>query len=133
MVPYNPLSFCDCRFSGDLMATATARFDAQRATAPDRRYDHYFFSFIAAMMLVVVVAGFGPSYYFAGVFRSPLPSTIIHVRGAVFSGWMLLLIAQTLRQRRGSRAHKRMQRGPSTLFGNYSGTFSPKNLSTLST
>ncbi|HKR83751.1 MAG TPA: hypothetical protein VJS37_06215, partial [Terriglobales bacterium] len=62
---------------------------------PGRRYDHYFFSFIAIMMLALVVAGFGPSYYFRGAFQAPLPSTIIHVHGAVFSSWMLLLIAQT--------------------------------------
>jgi hypothetical protein len=78
------------------MATATAPIHVKQAAAlPGRRYDHYFFSSIAGLMLVLVVAGFGPSYYFAGVFRSPLPSTIIHIHGAVFSCWMLLLIAQT--------------------------------------
>jgi hypothetical protein len=79
-----------------MMATSTAPINGtQAAVLPGRRYDHYFFSSIAALMLGLVVAGFGPSYYFAGVFRSPLPSTIIHVHGAVFSCWMLLLIVQT--------------------------------------
>jgi hypothetical protein len=62
---------------------------------PGRRYDHYFFSLIAALMLAVILLGFGPTYYFAGVFKAPLPSKIIHVHGAVFTCWILLLIAQT--------------------------------------
>lgn len=78
------------------MATATAPINARQVAAiPGRRYDHYFFSALAAMMLVLVIAGFGPTYYFAGVFRSPLPNTIIHIHAAVFSCWILLLIAQT--------------------------------------
>lgn len=56
-----------------------------------RRYDHPFFSAMAVLILATVLAGFAPSYYFAGIFRAPLPSTIIHVHGAVFSCWILLL------------------------------------------
>lgn len=59
-----------------------------------RRFEHYFFSGSAWMMLAAVVIGFGPTYYFAGVFNAPLPSRIIHVHGALFSCWILLLIAQ---------------------------------------
>jgi len=80
------------------MATATTSLKSATrpaATMPGRRYDHYFFASIAALMLAAVVLGFGPSYYFAGAFKAPLPSTIIHVHSAVFSCWMLLLIAQT--------------------------------------
>jgi len=80
------------------MATA-AKPIASRATfastLPGRRYDHYFFGSIAVLMLAAVILGFGPSYYFAGMVEAPLPSTIIHVHGAVFSCWMLLFIAQT--------------------------------------
>ena len=61
---------------------------------PGRRFDHYFFSGTAWMMLVAVLVGFGPTYYLAGVFNAPLPSRIIHVHGALFSCWMLMLIAQ---------------------------------------
>jgi hypothetical protein len=80
------------------MATGTTSLKSvpkSTVTLPGRRYDHYFFSSVAALMLAAVVLGFGPSYYFAGVFNAPLPSTIIHVHGAVFTCWMLLLIAQT--------------------------------------
>lgn len=62
---------------------------------PGRRYDHWFFSITAWLMLATVFLGFAHSYYLAGVFRAPLPSFIIHVHGAVFSSWILLLIVQT--------------------------------------
>jgi len=79
------------------MATLASR--PERAsiatTLPGRRYDHIFFSGLAALLLITVVAGFGPTYYFAGLYRAPLPSTIIHIHGAVFSCWILLLITQT--------------------------------------
>ncbi|HVN22247.1 MAG TPA: hypothetical protein VMU05_25900 [Dongiaceae bacterium] len=64
------------------------------AAVPGRRFDHYFFSFTAWLMLASVLLGFGPTYYFAGLFRAPLPSPMIHVHGAVFSCWILLLITQ---------------------------------------
>jgi hypothetical protein len=63
-------------------------------TWPGRRFDHYFFSGTAWLILATVIVGFGPTYYLAGVFNAPLPSRIIHVHGALFSCWMLLLVAQ---------------------------------------
>jgi FtsH-binding integral membrane protein len=50
---------------------------------------------MALLMLVSVFVGFAPTYYLAGIFRAPLPSLIIHVHGAAFSCWILLLIMQT--------------------------------------
>jgi len=46
---------------------------------PGRRYDHYFFSGMALLMLATVFEGFARTYYLAGVFHAPLPSLIIHV------------------------------------------------------
>lgn len=66
-----------------------------RAGLPGRRYDHFFFSAMALLILATVFLGFAHSYFLAGVFRAPLPSPIIHVHGAVFSCWILLLVAQT--------------------------------------
>ena len=80
------------------MATALAQPGRPAAPAtqlPGRRHDHIFFSGMALLMLVTVFVGFGPTYYLAGVFRTPLPSLIIHLHGAAFSGWVLLLITQT--------------------------------------
>ena len=80
------------------MATVVARPENAAKVVfslPGRRYDHVFFSTMAWLMLVTVFVGFAPSYYLAGVFRAPLPSMIIHVHGAAFTCWMLLLVTQT--------------------------------------
>ena len=45
-------------------------------------------------MLATVFIGFAPTYYLAGVFHAPLPSAIIHIHGAMFSCWILLLLTQ---------------------------------------
>jgi hypothetical protein len=62
---------------------------------PGRKYDRQFFFAITLLLVVVVAIGFGPTYYLAGVFRAPLPSRIVHIHGAVFSTWMILLVVQT--------------------------------------
>jgi hypothetical protein len=80
------------------MATAAAHPSPCPPVAtgpPGRRFDHFFFSGMALLMLVTVFVGFAPSYYLAGLFRAPLPSPIIHVHGALFSCWILLLVTQT--------------------------------------
>jgi hypothetical protein len=46
-------------------------------------------------MLATVYAGFARTYYHAGIFSAPLPSLIIHIHGALFSTWILLLVTQT--------------------------------------
>jgi hypothetical protein len=78
------------------MATAAECSRTGRtANLPGRRFDHVFFTSTALVMLVTVFVGFAHTYYLAGLFRAPLPSGIIHVHGAVFSCWILLLVAQT--------------------------------------
>jgi hypothetical protein len=61
---------------------------------PGRQYDNYFFSAMALLILVTVFIGFARTYFLAGVFRAPLPSLLVHIHGAVFSSWILLLITQ---------------------------------------
>src|SRR5947209_2996316 len=82
---------------GESMATATVSGSpAQvRPALPGRRYDHVFFSAVAAAMLITVFVGFAHTYYLAGVFQAPLPSLIIHLHAVAFSCWILLLITQT--------------------------------------
>ena len=58
-------------------------------------YDNVFFPAMAGLFLVFVFIGFAPTYYLAGLFRAPLPNLLVHIHGAVFSAWILLLIAQT--------------------------------------
>ena len=70
------------------MATSTAR-----ALRP--RQDDVFFSGMAILILGVVFLGFARSYYLAGVFGAHLPNLLVHVHGAVFSAWIILLVAQT--------------------------------------
>ncbi len=80
------------------MATLVARpSNPAKASfgVPGRRYDHYFFSTMAVVMLATVFVGFAHTYYLAGVFHAPLPSLIVHLHGAAFSCWILLLVAQT--------------------------------------
>lgn len=77
------------------MVTAAAPSPGKTVTRPPgRRFDHVFFPAMVVLMLVTVFVGFAHTYYLAGVFRAPLPSLIIHVHGAAFSLWMILLIAQ---------------------------------------
>ena len=62
---------------------------------PGRRFDHLFFSSMAVLMLATVFLGFARTYYLAGIFHAPLPSLIVHIHGAAFSCWILLLVTQT--------------------------------------
>jgi hypothetical protein len=61
----------------------------------NRRFENLFFCTIAFVILLSVFIGFARTYYLAGVFKAPLPNLLIHVHGAAFSLWILLLIAQT--------------------------------------
>jgi hypothetical protein len=75
---------------------ATATLPSKTATFRDSgRAENFFFCGMALLMLVTVFIGFARTYFLAGVFRAPLPATIIHVHGAVFTCWVLLFITQT--------------------------------------
>ncbi len=69
---------------------ATAVFEPRES-----RLDKYFFPGMALLMLATVFLGFARSYFLAGVFKAPLPNLLIHLHGAAFSSWILLLITQT--------------------------------------
>jgi hypothetical protein len=69
---------------------ATTVFEPQES-----RLDKYFFPGMALLMLATVFFGFARSYFLAGVFRAPLPNWLIHLHGAAFSSWIVLLIVQT--------------------------------------
>jgi FtsH-binding integral membrane protein len=62
---------------------------------PGRRYDHVFFTVMAVAMFLTAFAGFARTYFLAGMFRAPLPSLIIHIHGAAFTSWVVLLVVQT--------------------------------------
>jgi len=76
---------------------------------PGRRYDHFFFSGMALLILATVFAGFARTYFLAGIFRAPLPSLIIHLHAAAFTAWILLLVTQTSLVSAGSLdVHRRL-------------------------
>lgn len=76
------------------MATATLPERNTAGLRRDRAYDNYFFSAMALLILITVFVGFARTYFLAGVFRAPLPNLLIHIHGAVFSSWILLLVTQ---------------------------------------
>jgi hypothetical protein len=80
------------------VVTAGTKFDGRARLAPNlpgRRYDDLFFSGLALLGLATVFFGFARTYYLAGLFHAPLDALIVHVHGAVFSCWILLLVVQT--------------------------------------
>jgi hypothetical protein len=80
------------------MATVTvtpAKNAPSALSIPDLRYEHLFFSGMSVLMLLTAFFGFARTYYLAGMFRAPLPSLIIHIHGAAFTCWILLLVTQT--------------------------------------
>ena len=70
----------------------------------------YFFVAMASIVAVIVFAGFAPSYYLRAAFHpgSNL-SILLHIKGAVFSAWVILFLVQPILIGRGSRTlHRRL-------------------------
>jgi hypothetical protein len=59
------------------------------------RSDDIFFPAMALLILGVVVLGFAQSYFFAGMVFAQLPSTLVHIHGALFVSWIFFLVIQT--------------------------------------
>lgn len=83
----------------------TEVFPQRTRVAP--RVRRRFYVALAVYLLAMILVGFWPSYYgplVRGAARVPI---ILHVHGAIFIGWMLLLIAQTVFAARGElRTHR---------------------------
>src|SRR6187402_1101060 len=63
--------------------------------AERRAFERKFFLAIAILFPLIVLIGFGPTYYLKGFFSSPpVARTIIHVHGLLMSLWVVLFIAQ---------------------------------------
>jgi hypothetical protein len=78
------------------MVTAPAAPASNVSRLPGRRYDHLFFTTMSVVMLATVFAGFAPTYFLAGVTHAHLASPILHVHGAAFTAWVLLLVVQSI-------------------------------------
>jgi hypothetical protein len=69
---------------------------ARSASAPaPARHDRLFYTGMATAIALVVLVGFAPTYYLRPRFFSEGLPLLLHVHGAVFSAWVVLLVAQT--------------------------------------
>ena len=70
---------------------------AVETTTPRRRWtrERLFFSGMAGAAAAVVFVGFAPSYYLRGLYDTPALPPLVHLHGALFSAWILLLLVQT--------------------------------------
>ena len=77
-----------------------------QTTGKDRRLYIWF----AVLMPIVVLAGFGRSYYLKGFFGFPvLPSLLVHLHGIVMTSWVVLFVTQvTLVATGRTRTHQRL-------------------------
>ena len=77
-----------------------------QTTNKDRRLYIWF----AALMPLIILAGFARTYYLKGFFGNPpLPNLLVHVHGFVMTSWVVLFIAQvSLVARRRTRTHQRL-------------------------
>jgi len=58
------------------------------------RSDDIFFPVMSLVIFGVVFFGFAQSYFLAGMVRAKLPNVLVHIHGAIFVSWILLLIVQ---------------------------------------
>jgi hypothetical protein len=86
-------------------------------------YDRAFYGTLAFAMAAVVVAGFGPTFYFRPFFGAPITvsgtttlSTLTIVHGLVFTAWVVLFPLQTtLIASRRVALHRRLGIGGAVL------------------
>jgi hypothetical protein len=57
--------------------------------------EHRFFMGMAAVVALIVLVGFGPTYYLRPVFRSEALQPVFRLHGFVFSMWVLFFVVQT--------------------------------------
>ncbi len=75
---------------------ATAPSSLARSPTLSARRERVFFGGMTIAMLATVIAGFGPTYFFSTVSGSAFELTpALHVHGAAFTTWMLLLVVQS--------------------------------------
>ena len=66
-----------------------------RPHMPNRKLDRIFFTSMIVLCWAAVLFGFSKTYFLAGMVRAPLPNLLIHIHGAAFTLWMILLVVQT--------------------------------------
>ena len=66
-----------------------------RPHVPNRTFDRVFFTAMILLLWASILFGFAKTYFLAGMVRAPLPNLLIHLHGAAFTLWMILLLVQT--------------------------------------
>jgi len=77
------------------MAELIATLNAATRPRPAWRSDRVFFTTMSVLLSAVVFAGFAPTYYLRSAYRAEPLARVFQVHGAVFTAWILLLVAQT--------------------------------------
>jgi hypothetical protein len=71
--------------------------------------EHRFFMGMAIVIALIVLVGFGPTYYLRSVFRSDPLQPVFHLHGFVFSMWVAFFVVQTaLVFTRRTSVHRRL-------------------------
>lgn len=84
--------------TSDLEAHVSAPF----RTSSSAQRERLFFGGMAILLAATVLAGFSRTYYLNDLAATPFPlSPLLHLHGAVYSAWMLLLVTQTTLIARG--------------------------------
>ena len=79
------------------------------ASSRPRRGGHGFYVVMPIVSCLVVLIGFGPTYYFKPIMTSRSLPMLTHVHGAVFTVWLLLFgIQTTLVARHRTDIHRRL-------------------------
>jgi hypothetical protein len=77
----------------------------------DRRlFDRRMFLVAAVLFPLIILAGFGRTYYLRGLFDvPPLPSLVVHLHGLVMTAWVALFVTQVwLISSKRVRVHQRL-------------------------
>jgi uncharacterized membrane protein YozB (DUF420 family) len=91
--------------------SSVAAAHAAVQTRPRARTKTTFYLALSIFMVGLVLAGFWPSYYGALLSGAASRPLIIHIHGAVFMGWMALLVAQVALAWKGRvQTHRRLGR-----------------------
>lgn len=77
------------------MATDALRQQYVPAARTRPLADRIFFSSMILVLWATVLFGFAKTYFLAGMVRAPLPNKLIHIHGAIFTLWMVLLFMQS--------------------------------------
>lgn len=90
---------------------ATVVIDTQAIEKRNKRTrEHRFFWAMSLVLAFVVLVGFAKTYFLAPYFQAkPLAAPIVHVHAALFTAWIVLLVAQTSLASSGYvRIHRRL-------------------------